>query len=207
MRIIRQFDFSALAVRGPRVWIAGSPGSRILHSPDGGRTWAWLVTGQTAPIGAISFVDDAHGWTAGALGQIQATDDGGRTWHRQRAGAERVALMGIFSQPADVPLEMLARETAADGYLSVVELLNRRDIESPSPAEMSLAERTDEALVALGAQGSQSAWQFPLRQPGLELPAQQTAAIWDQAVQGNGMAAASMPGWCARFGCGGRASW
>jgi len=186
-RLIRPFDFTAVAVRGPRIWIAGSPGSRVFHSPDGGRTWNAFATGQSAPIGAIAFADDLHGWTAGALGQIQATDDGGRTWHRQRAGAERVALMGIFSQPADVPLEMLARESQANGFLSVVELLNRRDLEVASPAGASLADRTDEALVAIGVQGTQWAWQFPLRQPGLEMPARQTTAIWNQTAGGNGV--------------------
>ncbi len=187
-RILRQFDFRAISVRGPNIWIAGSPGTQVFHSPDGGRSWSSYPTGQTVPIEAIAFVDDRHGWMAGALGTIQATDDGGQTWQRQRAGAERVGLMAIFSGPDDVPLEMLARQSAAEGCVSVVEVFNRRDVENHSPSSISLPDRTQEAMVALGAQGSEWAWQFPLRQPGLELPARQTTAVWDQVVDGDGLA-------------------
>ena len=119
---------------------------------------------------------------------IEATDDGGRTWHRQRAGTERVALMGVFSEPGDVPLEMFARASAADGYLSVVELINRRDVETHSPASASLSDRAREALASLGVQRAHFAWQFPLRQPGIDLPATATTTIWDQAVDGDGLA-------------------
>jgi len=185
--IRRTFDFSAVAVRGAQVWIAGSPGDRVFHSTDWGRSWVAGETEQHVPISAMTFVDDLHGWCAGALGTIEATDDGGRTWHPQRIGAERVALMGVFSEPSDVPLEMFTRESAADGYLSVVELINRRDVETHSPASASLPDRVQEALASLGVQRAHFAWQFPLRQAGIDLPAPATTTIWDQAVDGNGL--------------------
>ena len=183
----RQFDFSALAVRGRQVWIAGSPGNHVSHSSDGGQSWAVCDTEQLAPIAAMAFVDDLHGWCAGALGTIEATDDGGQTWHRQRSGADRVALMGISSEPQDVPLEMLARASAADGYLSVVEIINRRDVETHPTNSTSLADRLQEALASLGVQRANFAWQFPLRQPGIDLPRAATTTVWDQAVDGNGL--------------------
>ena len=80
------FDFSALAVRGPKCWIAGSPGSRVFFTPDAGRTWSAFPTGTTLPLRAITFVDDLHGWAVGQLGLILASNDGGRTWRRQRSG-------------------------------------------------------------------------------------------------------------------------
>ena len=79
-------DFAALAVRGPKCWIAGTPGSRVLHSPDGGRTWTHLPHAHVAAAGRLCFPDDRHGWAVGAMGTILASDDGGRTWRRQRAG-------------------------------------------------------------------------------------------------------------------------
>ena len=79
----------------------------------------------------LSFVDDEHGWAVGALGTILATDDGGRTWRRQRTGGTRAALLAVFSQPDDVPLELLAQLSGNEGYLGVVEVLGRRDVETP----------------------------------------------------------------------------
>lgn len=42
-------------------------------------------TAPAAPLQAIQFADQGHGWAAGA-GRILATSDGGRTWTRQYAG-------------------------------------------------------------------------------------------------------------------------
>ena len=80
------FDFEALAVRGPKCWIAGSPGSRVCFTPDAGHTWSAFPTGSTLPLRAITFVDDQHGWAVGQLGLILHSNDGGRTWQRQRSG-------------------------------------------------------------------------------------------------------------------------
>jgi len=78
-------DFSALAVRGPKCWIAGSPGSRVFVTADAGNSWSAFPTGQTLPLTAMTFADDQNGWAVGQLGTILATNDGGRTWRRQRA--------------------------------------------------------------------------------------------------------------------------
>jgi photosystem II stability/assembly factor-like uncharacterized protein len=49
-----QFDFRAVAVMSGHVWIAGSPGSQVFHSSDGGNSWQAFSTGQTAPIRALA---------------------------------------------------------------------------------------------------------------------------------------------------------
>lgn len=185
---IEQIDFAAVAVRGSKVWIAGSPGSLIVHSDDGGKSWSVQSTGQSLPIKAISFVDDHHGWAVGALGTILATDDGGQTWRRQRGGGDHVALMGIFSEANDVPLELFAKASASDGYMNVVELLNRRDLETPSRNDVSLAGRASEAFAMLGVQDVLTESLFPLRQRGLEMPVEKTVAVWDQLADGHGLA-------------------
>ncbi len=81
------FDFHALAARGPHCWVAGTPGTRVFHSPDDGRTWTAADTGQPLPIRALSFVDEQMGWAVGDLGTILATVDGGQTWHPQARAA------------------------------------------------------------------------------------------------------------------------
>ena len=180
-------DFAALAVRGPRCWIAGTPGSRVLHSADGGRTWTALATPTPLPLESLAFPDDLHGWAVGALGTILATADGGQTWRQQRAGGTRAALLALFGQEDHVPLELLARLAGNEGYLSVVDVLGRRDVELPSPVESPRADRLHEAVVSVGGCGAETAWQFPLRQASLQFTAQQILAGWDRLHAGRGL--------------------
>jgi len=182
-----QFDFAALAVRGPKVWVAGSPGTRVFCTQDAGRTWHAFPTGSRLPIHALHFVDDEHGWAVGALGTVLATDDGGRTWRRQRSAATRAAILGLFSQVEDVPLELFARLSGNEGYLGIVEVLNPCDLAGSPHAEMPPADRLHEAVVAVGGSGASLAWRFPVRQPQLQLPAQQIIDGWDRANNGRGI--------------------
>ena len=47
--------------------------------------------------------------------------DGGRSWQSQRTGGQRAALLGIFADATDVPLELFAEAGAAEGYITAVE--------------------------------------------------------------------------------------
>ncbi|HBO43782.1 MAG TPA: hypothetical protein DD670_07590, partial [Planctomycetaceae bacterium] len=183
--IPRNFDFSALAVRGARCWVAGTPGTRVLRTDDAGKSWTATPTGQTAPIHAIAFVDDLHGWAVGALGTILATDDGGQTWRRQRSGGTRAALLGIFSGPEDVPLELLAQVSGNDGYLGVVEVVNHR--EEPPRRAAPLEERLREAVVRLGGSDARLAWRFPLAPAGWELDEKAVVDGWNQINDNRGL--------------------
>jgi len=184
----RHFDFAALAVRGPKAWIAGTPGTRVFYTPDAGSSWSSFSTGVSTPLVAITFVDDEHGWAAGAMGTILATSDGGRTWHRQRSGGARAAILGLLAEADDVPLELLAKLSGNDGYLSAVEVLGRRDVEVRPKGEVPSAERLHQAVVAVGGSYAHVAWQFPLRQTGVQLTAQQFIQGWDVVHSGRGMA-------------------
>ncbi len=181
------FDFAALEVRGPKCWIAGSPGTRVFFTPDAGRSWSAASTGQNAPISALWFADDRNGWAVGQFGTILATGDGGQTWKVQRAGGSRAALLGVFAEPEDIPWEPLVRLCGNEGYLGVVEIIARRDVEVPPRDEVSLADRVHEALIRVGACGARTAWQFPLRQPGLAVPESQVRRVWDQIHHGHGL--------------------
>jgi photosystem II stability/assembly factor-like uncharacterized protein len=183
----RQFDFAALAVRGPKCWIAGSPGTRVFSTLDAGRTWAAASTGSTVPLRAIAFADDRHGWAVGDLGAILATSDGGQTWRRQGNGNTRAALLGIFADADDIPLELIARLAGDEGYLAAVNVVGRRDIEVAPRDYVSLADRVDEAVVRAGGSSANTAWQFPLRQAGLRLSARQIVEAWDSVSDGHGI--------------------
>jgi photosystem II stability/assembly factor-like uncharacterized protein len=175
-----QFDFAALEVRGPKCWIAGNPGTRVFFTPDAGATWSAFPTGQSLPLNAISFVDDEHGWAVGPLGTILASIDGGRTWTRQRSGGTRVALLGLFSDPKDIPWELFVRLSGNEGYLSAVEVVHRRDVDSPPRDEIPPGDRIHEAMACAGGCYGRAAWEFPLRQPGLEVPAEQVFQAWSR---------------------------
>lgn len=180
--IRNQFDFAALAVRGEHCWIAGAPGTRVLHTADGGRSWQAHDTGQPLPIHGMAFVNDQKGFAVGDLGTILATADGGATWKRQRGGGMRAAYMGFFGRPSDIPLELIAKLSADDGYLAAIEVLNREDLEIRSVEDR--AAQAHEAAVRVGASAVSAAWRFPLRQSSLKFTAEQLVDTWNQANDG-----------------------
>lgn len=148
------FDFAGVAVFGPQVWVVGTPGTRIVRSSDGGQTWKLVPTGQAAPLRAITFVDADAGYAVGDFGTILATTDGGRSWHVQRRGGERAALVVVMPREFDVPLELVGKFGAEEGYFTAVHVLHP----TLPPADA----RTPEALLAAGAVAADAAWRFPL---------------------------------------------
>lgn len=178
-----QFDFTALAVQGPHCWIAGTPGTRVLHSGDGGRTWDVADTGQPLPIRALHFLDTAHGYAVGDLGTILSTNDGGRTWNRQRGEHRRAAFTGIYARAHEMPLELLARLSSDEGYLGTMELLSREDLEI-RPTQIDPLRQAHEAVALVGGSLTDAAWRFPLRDGGLRLSAEQIVNGWNLANDG-----------------------
>ena len=128
-----------------------TPGSRVFYTSDAGRTWTAGATGSNVPLSALTFSNASHGYAVGALGTILTTDYGGRTWRVARRGGSRAAILGIYSEAGDVPLELFAKLSAADGYLAAVDILCRQVPSAAGAAPADLASRTHEALVAVGA--------------------------------------------------------
>jgi photosystem II stability/assembly factor-like uncharacterized protein len=61
-----------------RGWVAGD-GGLVLHTEDGGRTWARQNIGTGENVGDIYFRDREDGYLL-AVNQIFTTEDGGQTW-------------------------------------------------------------------------------------------------------------------------------
>ncbi len=61
-----EFDWLTVTSRGNHVWMAGEPGTTVLQSSDGGRTWSVSRTRHVLPIHRLRFVDALHGWAVGA---------------------------------------------------------------------------------------------------------------------------------------------
>jgi photosystem II stability/assembly factor-like uncharacterized protein len=180
-----QFDFHALGVHGLNVWIGGSPGTCVFHSADGGQTWQAFATGQSAPLRSLTFIDANHGWAVGELGVILATGDGGRTWRVQRAGGRRAAILAVFARAGDVPLALLAQEGAAEGYLTVVDILHRPQLRAGAALDPAGDEaQMRAAMLAAGATSSEMAWQFPLPADDAALDAADLLAALDRLHDG-----------------------
>ncbi len=184
-----QFDFRAVSVLGELCWAVGSPGTHVLHSADGGRSWQVLDTGQQLPIRAMTFLDANRGWAVGSLGTILATRDGGRTWLTQQQGGSRAALLSVFSEPEKMPLELFARVAGNEGYLSAVEIMCRRDGQVDVAEQASIESRTHEALSSVGGSAAETAWCFPTRERELSLPAPAIVDGWNGVHRGRGQEA------------------
>jgi photosystem II stability/assembly factor-like uncharacterized protein len=181
------FDWRALEVRGSRIWVAGSPGTKVLYSDDGGQNWQAFDTGQKLPLDALAFVDNLHGWAVGAFGTILATTDGGKTWQRQHSGGTRAALLAVVSRPEDVSLELLARLSAGEGYLGAVEILVRGDDPEGDASSRTDSERTRAAVNGAGGSATHTAWSFPLPQSGVARTAEQIVEAWNRLNDGDGI--------------------
>merc|ERR1712096_481543 len=55
----------------------------VLKTTDGGKTWNKTNTSTFTVLGAITFVDETHGWAGGDGGFVTHTNNGGRTWSAQ----------------------------------------------------------------------------------------------------------------------------
>ncbi len=88
---------------GNQIWIAGHPGSAMLHSDNGGRSWVVQHTRSQTPVRKVQFFDSARGWAINALGGILATRDGGATWYHQRSLSQRLGVLSFANTENDVP--------------------------------------------------------------------------------------------------------
>jgi photosystem II stability/assembly factor-like uncharacterized protein len=157
------FNWRAVARRGDRIWVVGTPGSAVLASEDGGKSWQLQPTGVNAPLHAVRFVDERRGWALGDLGTILATEDGGRSWRVQRRGGARCAALVIAATAEEMPLELIAKLSAAEGYQTAGAALFA-DSSSDDPAGRAAEQdRFNEALTGCGASRAEVAWRFPLR--------------------------------------------
>ena len=70
---------------GDEGW-AVTGGGDVLHTTDGGATWADQPTGENDSLYGVRFISATEGWATGDWGAILHTTDGGATWERQTSG-------------------------------------------------------------------------------------------------------------------------
>ncbi len=155
-------DFQDVCVLDDHVWVVGQPGSIVLHSPDRGKTWETLKTGQHLPLRAVHFATPTHGWACGELGTILATSDGGKTWTIQQQGGQRAAILCVHGQAHTIPVEAIAHYGQQQGYLTTAVQLTSADPALAKPQAAFAEARLAGALREIGGAAAWQSWQFPL---------------------------------------------
>jgi photosystem II stability/assembly factor-like uncharacterized protein len=176
------WDFHAVHCVADHVWVAGRPGSTILHSPDMGRTWMTQSTGQPMPLNGIFFRDPEHGWAVGEFGSIISTVDGGKNWRVQRRGGQRAALLFVHARASSLPTDTVALVGVDDGYLTTGIRVLTADPASDSPARASDPQRFAAAMRASGGAAGEAFWQFALPQHLLRAGKAELLQSWGPAL-------------------------
>ena len=175
-------DFLALETRGEKVWLAGSPGSVVWHSPDSGEHWTRQLTGQSTTLQGLRFSNDQLGIAVGALGLILRTEDGGRTWQAVRGGGRRVALLSFLARPGRTCPPLLAKLSGEQGYRSAVWIAQRNDLGPLATTEQDT--NLQAAVQKCGGHSAEVHWQLPLTVPGLEFSSDKLVAAWQRQTEG-----------------------
>ena len=182
---LSEYDWLAITGVNQHLWIGGAPGSHLLHSRDGGRTWEVQRTNQMLPLFDLHFVDAQHGWAVGALGTILSTRDGGLTWDRQSDNPQRLGVMVVASQVDRVPWEFLAQVAGGEGFLSGVEILSGPRPNAHQTGTVSIASRLHDATIAVGGSGANVIQSLPVIDSRLQLSAATISKEWDRALSTN----------------------
>jgi hypothetical protein len=178
------FNFRTVAVRGEKIWVAGTPGSVVWHSPDAGQSWTPQRTGQSTPIERLCVQSDQTGWAVGALGSILRTDDGGKSWHSVRGGNRRAALLALAPRAGEISFAMLAKQAGDLGYRSVVALPFRTAEEGAAALPQEFDLRLHDAVTSAGGAQGSIGWRLPLDIPGLDRDAEKLIADWMRRTEG-----------------------
>lgn len=72
-------------------WMVGAYGT-ILHSTNGGQTWAQQRSNTVSDLAAVAFGTSSCGWAAGAGGSVVHTTNGGSSWIPAATGTSADAL-------------------------------------------------------------------------------------------------------------------
>ncbi|HEY1379108.1 MAG TPA: YCF48-related protein, partial [Gemmataceae bacterium] len=173
-------DFDAVALVDQHIWVAGRPGSVVFHSPDFGRTWEALPTGQPLPLHALHFHDAQTGWAVGELGTVLATTDGGHTWTAQRRGGQRAAVLFVHARPDRATLETVAALGAEEGYLTAAVRVAAAD---PATADFKHAADPARWIAAQRRAGGAAGdcLGFPLPEHFGDADRAELAAAWDRS--------------------------
>lgn len=179
-KVLANLDFHAMHSVKDNVWIAGRPGSVILHSSDGGTTWSLQKTGQPLPLHGVFFFDEKLGFAVGDAGTIVQSTDGGKSWKVQHQGGKRAAATCIHWTNQTTPVDTLTHLGLTEGYLTT-----SLRVTSPDPATVTWNRNQDErryatAVRLAGGLVGETLWHFPTPQHLERCDKKAVLAHWNQ---------------------------
>jgi len=178
-------SFHCVAHRGAQVWAAGSPGSVIWASTNGGNSWQPQATGDSIPLNALHFRDDQFGLAVGHLGRIAVTQDGGRHWKTVRGQGRRLACLVLPASENQAAFPLLAKWSHEEGYRSAVLVPAQRQADWNAETVMTEALRLSHAVQTVGGADGSIDWRLPLFQPFLANNRDRLLAEWSALTDRN----------------------
>lgn len=176
-------DFRCVSTFGSHVWVAGRPGSFVLHSGDHGKTWDVQKTNVPVPLNGLHFISEHEGIAVGELGTILATKDGGKTWVVRQLGGARAAVMCLHAAGRSTPVDVVSLLGHGEGYLTTaVSLMSADPAADPKRACDDLRLRS--AMRLAGGITGETVWGFPVPAHTAGLPPRELMATWDKAHAG-----------------------
>ncbi len=153
------------------IWVAGTPGSILLHSLDAGQSWRVVPIDQAWSISAIQFIDRHRGWLTTSAGSIWATRDGGATWFAQRVPVKRLGLQAIATSASNISWPALANAAWQAKQATDLIAVYRENMEDT----VDVGPDAPATLTTLGGQiGLTATWhpsQWPVSGAHVQLPA------------------------------------
>lgn len=171
-------DFRTVAAVDQQVWAAGSPGSVVWTSPDGGQSWERLLTNSPLPINKLVFVSRTAGIAVGELGIIRRTVDGGRTWQTMRGTGRRAAWLAFVPSPVAASLELGVKLSAEEGYRGVVWSASFPEAATADSSAADIRDRLAAAGHATRLNVAGVSWQLPVDRPDLMQTGDALLARW-----------------------------
>jgi photosystem II stability/assembly factor-like uncharacterized protein len=173
-------DFDSISGDDGQLWIAGRPGSMLLHSADAGKTWEIQHTGQRLPLHGVFFKDPNNGWAVGDMGSILGTTDGGKTWRVQRRGGQRAAVLFVHARSSELHVDTIANLGGQEGYLTASLCLTGADPASAEPVRAAEPDRWQAASDRAAGAAAEILWQFPLPQHLTQADRPGLVKYWDR---------------------------
>lgn len=198
--VLSSCDFESACISGKHLWVAGRPGTFILHSTDLGRSWEMQRTGQSLPLHSVYFLNENLGWAAGEMGTLLATRDGGKSWKVVRQEAQRAAVLFIHAASPSLPLETIALLGEDEGYHTTAlrvtcaaapsvpsrgpdddrPQLRKAEPTGTPPRRALDPEKISAAMRIVGGTVGESLWQFPVPDHDDGCTSSQLLEQWDR---------------------------
>lgn len=98
-------------------WAVSSLGGIVFYTKNGGETWKTAHTNNLNWLHALCFTDSRNGWAVGERGTILNTEDGGKTWNKQKTAGDTLDILVIHAHSDDeLPMGYITAYYADKGY-------------------------------------------------------------------------------------------